>query len=519
MASDYRKLVAQASQALASKDWDKLASSSQTLIESYPFEPDGYALQGQLAKLSARPNIAISLFTKALELAPSRYDAAIELAEQLVTVKENGQALSLIDRYEKVISDSPRYLNSAGTSLVGIGLIDRAIPLFKKATQLQPDIQLFKANLASALVYAGDVLEAEALYRNLLAENPHHQRNHYQLARVATAKNFDHVEAMKTSISQNSQPDQNNIFIYYALGKELEDLSQWDEAFYYYKKAGDAATRAANYDLTEDLAYLEASKASCNTDWITKTNPAADTAAPTPIFILGLPRTGSTLLERMLSSHSHIHSLGETQFLPISVRLHSGVASTLQLTPEMITGASNADPNNIQKEYLNRIQYRLKPTEYFIEKLPYNSLFVGIIKKSFPNSKIIIVDRDPIDSCFSMYKQPFTWAYKYSYNLENLANYYLSFQELMQHWKINFGEEIYSVKYESLVTAPTETIRDTLNYLQLDFEPACTNPEENKNASTTASSVQVREKLYTSSIKKWEKFENHLRPLIEVLGR
>ncbi len=503
--------------AIARGDWSTVEQAAVALLQNAPQHPEGHFLYGKVYKAAQRPNKAVEALQAALELDPARYDAAIELADCYTVTKENGKCRELLDRYREQLGNSPRYLDMAGTCYVNIGMPEQAQDLYEQAVRLQPEIDLFRANLAACSVFTGSIDRAAQLYTGLLEANPHHQRNHYQLSRMRTAVDTSHIDAMLDSLAANPRPDEQNIFMYYALGKEYEDLGEWERAFHYYKLGGDAATRASDYKLDEDLGLIDAGINSCDAQWF-RDKPAATVAAgPRPVFILGLPRTGSTLTERMLGAHSQVQSVGETQFLPITVRMKSGVADHRQLTAAMIEGAARADSQEIADFYLQRLAYRLDDTRYFIEKLPYNSLFLGLIVKAFPDAKIIVVDRNPMDACFAMYKQVFTWAYKYSYDLENLGNYYVHYEEMLAHWGTHIGpDQLHRMSYEALVANPEAQLRAALDFLDLPFEPACLDFHRVESATTTASSVQVREKIHDKSVGRWRHFSEQLEPLRRI---
>ena len=235
------------------------------------------------------------------------------------------------------------------------------------------------------------------------------------------------------------------------------------------------------------------------------------------MFIVGLQRTGTTLTERILCSHSRVESLGETQFLQMVIRRESGVHSVEPMTPEMISAAAGKDIRRIADGYLEAVAYRLGDRPLFIDKLPYNFLFLGFIAKAWPDARIIHVSRHPMDSCFAMYKQVFTWAYKFSYSLDHLARYYVAYRRLLDHWRATLGERLVEVEYERLVSDPEAETWRLLAALGLDFEEACLHFERNRSASTTASSVQVREKIHDRSVGRWRHFRTQLEPLRHAL--
>jgi hypothetical protein len=234
----------------------------------------------------------------------------------------------------------------------------------------------------------------------------------------------------------------------------------------------------------------------------------------TPIFIVGLPRTGTTLTERILSCHSMVESVGESYFIQIAIKEASRVSSQEHMTAAMVEAAASKDIQRIAKSYTNAIKYRFGNKPFYIEKFPENFLYLGFIAKAFPNAKIIHLNRNPMDSCFAMFKQSF---FRYAYSLDDLGPYYLAYHRLHKHWNELLGEQLIEVHYEELVSDQEDTTRRLLTALGLDFEEACLHFEDNVNASNTASTVQIRQKIHTRSVNRWKCFEKQLQSLKRYL--
>ena len=515
MTTNSQQLSLQGRKATQARDWRTVDDCANKLLRLNPSNPEGYFFKGLVEKASQHPNIASEAFEKALSLDSARYDAAIELASQYVIAMRNTEAIALLKNYTSNLSNSPRYLDMAGTIYTDIGLSSLALPLYQKANELQPGIDLFSANLAACSIFLGKIKDARDIYLALLVKNPLHQRNHYQLSRLERATDDHHIVQMKAVLEQISLPPHRNIFIYYALAKELEDLERWDESFHFYKQAGDAVTTVSNYDVSKDETLIRKIMDTCTPEWLAdrKLSSPLGRQDKSPIFVLGLPRTGTTLTERILASHSSVESIGETKYLESIMRTLSGIPSVEKMTPEMIDALAPMDTTAIANGYLDAVSYLLGDKPLFIEKLPYNFLYIGFIVKAFPNAKIVRLKRNPMDSCFAIYKQPFTWAYKFSYNLDDLARYYLAHDNLFSYWRNLLGDQLIEVEYETLVNDSENQTRILLERLGLDFEDACLNFEQNETATTTASSVQVREKIHSRSVLRWKRYEEQLKPL------
>lgn len=502
--------------AAAMQDWRTVQECARGILNRARDDADGHFLLGLAEKAARHPRRAIDAFTKVLAMDPSRYDAAVELASQYSLGRRNAEASALLGKFEDKLVNSPLYLDMAGTVYTEIGLPQKAWPLYQRACDLQPEIPLFRANLASCAVYVGEIEAARQAFRYLLDKNPTHQRNHYQLARLQRATDRRHVEQMEQVLRDSNLPAERNIFLYFALGKEYEDLEDWDTAFEWYRKGGEAVMTVADYDIQTDLSVIDAVIENCSADWLARTSTVPPPPEQ-PLFIVGLPRTGTTLAERIVASHSQVQSVGETEFIQMTLRRESNVESVERMTPEMIAAVAAKDASILSHGYVDTLRYRLTAEPIFVDKLPFNVLYLGFIARAWPDRPIVMMSRHPMDACFAMYKQVFTWAYKFSYDLDNLANYYIGYRKLVDHWRALLGERLVEVNYEDLVHDQEGQTRRLLDRVGLDFEEACLNFDRNAAPTTTASSVQVREKVHTSSVGKWRRFERQLAPLAEKL--
>jgi Tfp pilus assembly protein PilF len=510
------QIGAMARRAVQQNDWASVRRYAADLVRHYPNFPEGHFLAGLAEKAARRPTRAADCFARALELDPGRYDAAIELASCYSVTDRQPEAFELLQRYESALCNSPRYLDIAGLTYSTIGLHESAWPLFRRANDLQPDVPRFISNLAACAVSIGKIDEAKILYRALLARAPTHQRNHYQLARLETATDFSHVEQMKMVLQPTRLEPARNIFLYYAIGKELEDLGQWEEAFGHYKMAGDAATGVAGYEVAGDLELIDCIVETCTAEWLARDSAAAPASATGggPIFIVGLPRTGTTLVDRILASHSQAESIGETMQIQAALQLVSGIDAREPMSPDIVAAAAHRDARLIAATYLRAIGYRLAGRHFFIEKFPENFLYLGFIAKAWPDAGVVCLRRNPMDTCFAMYKQSF---FRYAYTLENVGRYYVAHDRLLRHWRATLGDRLIEVEYEALVSDPEGETRRLLARLRLPFEPACLEFEKNASASATASAVQVREKIHDRSVNRWRRFARQLEPLRRIL--
>lgn len=506
-------IAAAGRQAAVARDWNRVNACGLEIKRQVPMDPEGPFLLGLASKNAGHLQQAAENFHEVISLDSSRYDAAVELAFQYVLLNRIADAMALLDQYRDKLDNSPIYLNLAGESYSRLNLHEDALPLFESACQLQPDVEMFSVNLANCAVCVGKIDTAKSIYKDLLRRNPAHRRNHYELAKLERAKNDRHIKKMLKVLRKTDDEPSKNIYLYYALGKELEDLGRWNEAFSYYKKAGDAVKTVSDHDVANDIAVIDKIIHVCTRQWIAN-EPATDTTTRTPVFVVGMPRTGTTLAERILSSHSHVESIGETQLLQMVLRRKSNALAGSEMSPNIIEAAAQASPALIAADYVDAISYRVSDSKLFIDKLPENVLFSGFIAKSWPNARIIHMRRHPMDACFANYKQSY---FRFAYSLDDVADYYLAYDRLSRHWRDTLGECMIEVEYENLVSEPELETRRMLDFLNLPFEGACLQFEHNATSIATASSVQVRERMHTRSVGKWKNFERQLRPLRKKL--
>jgi len=508
--NDVDRISAGGRQAVAARNWPHVSACGMEIKRRAPENPEGPFLLGLAQKAAGRAQAATDYFAAALEFDAGRYDAAIELAWQYVKLNRFAEADELLDRYQSQLGDSPLYLDLAGQAYTRLGRYESAWPLYQRALELQPNVEPIEVNKAVCAVYLGKTDEARAIYRKLLKKHPAHQRFHYELAQLGQAKDDRHVKQMLSVLRKSGPDPTRSIFLYYALGKELEELGRWEQSFEYYEKGGTAARSTMNYDVSSDVDTMNKIIEVCTPDWLAD-RPGEGSADRTPIFVVGLPRTGTTLTERILSSHSQVESVGETQVLHMLLRRASGLESAAgELTADIVAAAATKPAQAIADDYTAELAYRFGDAEFFIDKLPENVLNLGFIAKAWPRARMIHLRRNPMDACFAMYKQSY---FRFAYSLDDLARYYLAYDRLSRHWRDVLGDRLVEVEYEKLVSDQEVETGRILDSLGLPFEEACLHFERNAAPVATASSVQVREKVHTRSVGKWKKFTRQLEPL------
>lgn len=496
-------------------DWSAL----ELIVKSMRSEDNDHSeiefLQGIATKNLLSSVEASVYFAKGLALDESRYDCAIELASAHTASLKYEDSFTLLQKYQHLLNNSPMYLNMAGTTYIELGLPREAFDLYQRAVELQPNIQLFKENLASCATFVGELSLAIQLYEELLADNPKHQRNLYQLSRLIKAKDETLIERIEASIADQPGELAKNIFGYYALAKQYEDLGEFQKAFSQLELGAEAITSVTDYDLSVDSDILRAARANSRPLELTVASDAKKTSKK-PIFIIGLPRTGTTLLEQMLAVHSEIESLGETNTIEAGILALSGNRGK-PMSASILEQASNISPRALKKYYLEATRYRRKGLPFFIEKMPTNYQYLHLIVEAFPEAKILILNRHPIDTCFAMFKQLFTYAFRFSYSLENLKNYYTEYLENREQWRRLYNNRLIEISYESLVTDTDACLKGVFNNLDLKFDPSAWSSKRDNLHSMTASSIQVTQDVSADSVGKWKAYRENLSPLLDLI--
>jgi Sulfotransferase family len=305
--------------------------------------------------------------------------------------------------------------------------------------------------------------------------------------------------------------------LHYALAKELEDLGEYEDSFRNLKSGADTRRKYMQYSIATDLLIIAAIRAAYSKEMFD--GHIQGCADPAPIFIIGMPRTGTTLVQRILGSHSGVYSAGELS--TFSLELTRLARETLAPSPRPAAGSRTyfvaqtvqLDFRALGEAYINKTRPMRDASPRFIDKLPFNYLYAGLIHLALPHAKIINLQRHPMDTCYAVYKQLFKDAYPFSYDLNELGAYYIAYQGLMQHWNEVMPGVMHTLRYEAVVADVEGEARRLLHYCGLPWEDQCLRFYEDTQASTTASALQVRQPVYASSLGKWRHYERQLEPL------
>ena len=478
--------------------------------------PEGHFLVGLIALESRETRTAISAFGSVTELNPRHGAAWAQLARLYYSAGQPvvaDEALAKAIEFESgdpVVHDLLGLIHSLQGDQEGAGA------WFGKAVAARPDNPMFLVNKANNQMYLGELDEAERGLRQALEIDPANPHAHWVLAGLRKATDETHVETLRALVARPGHP-RAMAFLNYAMGKELEDLEQWDAAFEAFARGAAARRQTLDFDEAGEANLFAASQQLYTSEWLANKEPGDDSRAP--IFIVGQPRTGTTLIERVVTSHSQVHSAGELRQFGNSVRRLTRYRGAGRFSEELVRRGSELQGKALGATYMQAVTKQRGDTPRFVDKLPPNYLYIPLILMALPNAKIIHVRRGPMDACFASFKQLFADAYKHSYEQREMARHHARYFHLMQHYREQFAGRFFEIRYENAASDLEPNARAIIDYLGLPWEEACLDFHAQKTAVTTASAVQVREPAHTRSIGRWRRYEAQLQPMVEELQK
>lgn len=390
---------------------------------------------------------------------------------------------------------------------------DRAERCHAQAVALRPDDPHVLYNHATSLLALGRMEEAEALLDRVVELAPGDADAWYNRSTLRSqTAGRNHVEALQARLSRVQPPDPGRIPLCYALAKELEDLGQHARSFAVLREGAEQRRRRLRYDVADDLETLRLIEQVFDDGFFSR--DLEGHADARPVFVLGLPRSGTTLVDRILGSHPAVASRGESTDLAQAIVRLAGPAAG---KAELIQRSARMEPRPLGQAYGTTLP--AGPALRIVDKTPNNFLYLGLISAALPQARIVHLRRNPMDACYAMYKTLFRMAYPYSYDLQDLGRYWLGYDRLMAHWRRCLpADRFLDVDYESLVARQEAVSRRLVAHLGLEWDPACLAFERNPQPTLTASATQVRQPLYRTSVGAWRRHAEQLEPLRRMLA-
>lgn len=517
------------------------------LATNNKFHPAVHML-GQLAFQSGRDDIAANLFHQATKIDPNNAGYHRDFAETLFFMGHYKDSLMAINRSIQINQNDPKAHFIAGNALMHMGENNQAIKAFKHTIKMDPNHSfahnnlgsvyekedklkeakdhyvlamkvdqsnvLAMNNLATLLTAKGDLHEAKNLLNQIIKTKPDYIEAHHNLSALKRYKQGDKHIGILLSLLVNVEqiPLDNRYRLYFILGKAHADMKDYEKAFEFYELGNNLKRSTFEYDedrFKENVEKIKAlySKENIGKEKVTKSNK------PIPIFVVGMPRSGSTLVEQILASHSEIFGAGELTIL------NEYVCEKVKNYPENIETLTDDELQKIGEKYLDKISELDPNAKYIVDKNPGNFLYAGLIRIILPEALIINTNRNAMDCCVSNYTHLFLDTIHYTNDLGELGRYFNIYSDLMAHWRSVLPSEIlYDISYEDVVDNFAQEAKRLIEFTGLDWEDACLDFYKKKSNVKTASAAQVRKPIYKSSVERWRVYEKHLRPLLTVLN-
>jgi tetratricopeptide (TPR) repeat protein len=493
----------------------------RAFLKDFPVDVHALRMYAEVASRLGRYDDAQKLFARCLQAAPgflaARHGYAIALHRMNNAPGMLAQAELLLER----APDNPSFRNLKAAALVRVGDSDRAIELYEKLVEDYPDQLKIWLSYGHVLNAEGRSNDSIAAYRKCIMLRPDFGEAYWSLANIKTFHfTPEDIENMRTQLARGSLSGEDRYHLQFALGKALEDEALFADSFEQYEKGNALRRLAIVYDSEEITSLVRRSK-TLFTGELFRVHDGTGCDAADPIFVVGLPRSGSTLVEQILASHSAIEGTAELPEIGalaarLGQRKRVGDPSAY---PEILATLAPPALNKLGEEYLERTRIQRRTGRpLFVDKMPKNFAHIGLIHLILPNAKIIDVRRDPLGCCFSCFKQHFARGHRFAYSLDELGRYYRDYVELMAHYDAVLPGRVHRVIYEELVENTEREVRLLLAYCGVPFEESCIRFYETKRAIRTPSSEQVRRPIFKNAVAHWRNYETWLDPLKAALG-
>ncbi len=481
-------------------------------LKDDPFDVAAIRMFAELAGRIGRYRDAENLLRRALELSPAFTAARANLALVLYRLNRPEEAIAELNQVAEEEPDNAGHANLQAAALGRIGEFEDALRLYEQVLEHAPRQPRIWMSYGHMLKTVGRGTDGQAAYRRAIALMPELGEAWWSLANLKTVRFSDEdIAAMEQALARGDIAEEDRFHLDFALGKALEDRGAVDQAFAHYA-AGNALRRTRlDYDPDETSRFVDRLIEIATPEFFAE-RKGQGCDAPDPIFVLGMPRAGSTLVEQILSSHSLIEGTSELPDMPVIARRDPRY-------PLNLPGMGSDEVRDAGEEYLRRTRIQRKTERpFFIDKLPNNWAHTVLIMAALPNARIIDPRRHPLGCCFSNFKQHFARGQAFSYSLEDMGRYYRDYVRLMAHLDRVQPGRVHRVFYENMVDDTEAEVRALLGFCGVEFEQACLAFHKTERAVRTASSEQVRQPIFREGTESWKAFSAHLDPLRAALG-
>ena len=483
--------------------------SAQKLLPDHPMLLNNV---GNALELQGEVEQAIGWYGTAINKDPSYMPSHINLGNALRSL---GRFVESVCAYKYAIETNPGFSQAyyyLGRLLTELNELEEAAVNFKKVIQIDPGHKYANKRLANVLGDLGELEEAVSSYRKAIEIDPEFAEVYRSLSNIKIYIEFDDdIRAMESLYASERIVAEQKMHLAFGLGKAYEDLDEYDKSMNFILQATRLKRTSFDYSISEEEELFSNIKKTFSSEFFSDREGAGNRDR-TPIFILGMPRSGTSLTEQILASHPDVFGAGELKDISNMTRKIINADSSRKF-PIGIADLDRDGLVDFGKGYVDRVRKHSEDSKYITDKMPDNFLYIGLIQVILPNAKIIHCNRDPMDNCLSLFKNFFSGSIDYSYNLTELGQYCNLYLNLMQHWRDTLPGFIYDLAYERLVADQENQIRQLLDYCDLPWDDACLDFHKTRRKVKTSSNAQVRRPIYKDSVKLWKRYENQLEPL------
>ena len=501
-------------QALRERRFADAVATCRELTDRFPRHAPGWNVSSHVLLAIKQGEKALQSADHAARLDPGDPSHQVQRAYCLLALARRADAGIAVERAAELPCENPSVMDNIGTLFSLTGKQQQALHAFERAAELRPEDAHIRFNLATVKQSFGDLDGAEKEFNLAIRHNPRDYEAYLHRSRLRRQDaGHNHVGELQQLLNSTELPWRGRMILLYAIGKEYEDLGDYERSFEALREGAGLRRAHMEYDVRKDVAIMDGIRryyptAGGSTDFAGHDGDA-------PIFIVGLPRTGTTLVERLVATSDSVFAAGELNDFAVSL-MAQAKAMAPGATPsgvELVRLSTQMDFARLGRDYVESTRPHIGQAPRFVDKLPLNFLYCGLIARALPRAKIVHVRRNPMDACFAMFKTLFQQAYPFSYDLDDLAEYYGSYHMLMSHWESALPGRLIHLDYEGLVKDLKGMSQKLFDRLELEWDPRVLHFHEQITPSLTASLAQIRQPVYASSVGRWRKYESHLAPL------
>ena len=486
------------------------------ILSDDPNNVDALRLLALLASRTGAVDQAINMLENCTKIAPD-YALAWENLAKMYRQKDDPDSLQKAAFcFRKATELRPNWAEGwagLGTMQTRSSQHEEGIESYKKSIELKANQPRVHLSLGHVYKTTGNQEACISSYNEAISFDNNFGEAYWSLANLKTYKfSGEEISSMEKKIELTEVPEREKVHFLFSLGKALEDMGNYDESFEYYKRGNDLNRGRTTYDPKAIEALSERLKQFFTEERFHENKDFGDNSN-SPIFIVGLPRSGSTLIEQILASHSKIEGTMELPNIMNIARKLGNSTKDRTAYPEVIESLQGSDLTDLGKSFIDETQFLRTGKQYFIDKMPNNFSHIGLIKLILPNAKVIDARRNPMDTCFSCFKQLFARGQAFTYDLSEIARYYVNYVNLMDHWDKVLPGYVFKVQHEDLINNQEGVTRDLIDFCEVDFESSTLEFYKTKRAVKTASSEQVRQPINTKGVNQWKNYEAHLKDL------